>query len=239
METQPGEKKRRGISKSKEQAEHASEESYHKLLRGNKEWVQEKLSADPLFFDRLVHVQKPDYLLIGCSDSRVPPDQLTKTQPGEIFIHRNVANLVVNTDLNVMSVLQYAVDVLQVKHVIVLGHSNCGGIKTALFDKRHHGLIDQWLRNIRDVYRLHQKEVDDIQDEDAKLHRLVELNVIEQTLNLCKTPTIQKAWARGLPVHVHGWVYDLSNGIIHDLEIEEKAWTVLEPIYKIEFPELD
>jgi len=200
--------------------------------------LKQNCQLNLIFFEKLQHAQKPNYLLIGCSDSRVPPDQLTQTQPGEIFIHRNVANLVVNTDLNCMSVLQYAVEVLKVKHVIVMGHSNCGGVKAALFDKMDHGLIDKWLRNIKDVIRLHRAELDAIHDPQAKLQRLVELNVTEQTLNICKTSILQKAWAKGVPIHVHGWVYDIANGIIQDLEIEEKLWTDIESIYQITYPDL-
>lgn len=207
---------------------------YDKLLQGNKNFVLEKTSKDPKFFSRLKEVQRPDYMLIGCSDSRVPPDQLTQTQPGQIFIHRNVANLVVNTDLNVMSVLQYAVEVLKVKHVIVMGHTRCGGVMAALTNKQF-GLIDNWLRNIKDVYRLHKAEIDAIQDKDQKINRMIELNVIEQTLNLCKTSIVQSAWAKGNTLHVHGWVCDIETGLIKDLEIEETRWKEIEDIYKIDF----
>ncbi|KAG2374753.1 hypothetical protein C9374_010497 [Naegleria lovaniensis] len=208
--------------------------SYDKLLQGNKNFVLEKTSKDPEFFSRLKEVQRPDYMLIGCSDSRVPPDQLTQTQPGQIFIHRNVANMVVNTDLNVMSVLQYAVEVLKVKHVIVMGHTRCGGVMAALTNKQF-GLIDNWLRNIKDVYRLHKAEIDAIQDQDQKINRMIELNVIEQTLNLCKTSIVQTAWAKGNTLHVHGWVCDIETGLIKDLEIEETRWKEIEDIYKIDF----
>ncbi|EFC36963.1 predicted protein [Naegleria gruberi] len=211
-----------------------AQQSYEKLLNNNKEFVSDKLGSDPDFFNRIKDVQKPDYMLIGCSDSRVPPDQLTKTQPGQIFIHRNVANLVVNTDVNAMSVLQYAVEVLQVKHVIVMGHTRCGGVMAALTNK-HLGLIDHWLRNIKDVYRLHKAEVDAIEDKDKKIHRMIELNIIEQTLNLCKTSVVQNAWAKGRTLHVHGWLCDIETGLIKDLEIEEKRWKEIESIYKYDF----
>lgn len=211
-----------------------AQQSYEKLLNNNKEFVKDKLSSDPDFFNRIKDVQTPDYLLIGCSDSRVPPDQLTKTQPGQIFIHRNVANLVVNTDVNAMSVIQYAVEVLQVKHVIVMGHTRCGGVMAALTNKQF-GLIDHWLRNIKDIYRLHKTEVDSIEDKDKKIARMIELNVIEQTLNLCKTSIVQSAWAKGRALHVHGWICDIETGLIKDLEIEEKRWKEIESIYKYDF----
>ncbi|KAL9649906.1 hypothetical protein ABK040_011379 [Willaertia magna] len=223
---------------STEQAEMYSYELYDKLLQNNKKFVEDKTSKDPEFFYRLKDVQRPDYLLIGCSDSRVPPDQLTGTKPGQLFIHRNVANLVVNTDLNFMSVLQYAVEVLKVKHVIVMGHTRCGGVRAAL-ENAYHGLIDKWLRNIKDVYRLHQNELDSITNFDKKWERMIELNVIEQTLNICKTSIIQKAWARGEAIHIHGWVCDIETGLIKDLEIEETVWKSIENIYQIDFSEND
>ncbi|KAL9642983.1 hypothetical protein ABK040_010675 [Willaertia magna] len=211
-------------------------EMYDKLLQNNIEYVQEKLELDPNFFLKHKETQKPNYLLIGCSDSRVPPDQMLKTPPGELFIHRNVANLVVNTDLNLMAVLQYAVEVLKVKHVIVMGHSRCGGVKASL-ENCYHGLIDKWLRNIKDVQRLHKDELDKIKNFDKKWERLIELNVIEQSLNICKTSIIQRAWQKGQAIHVHGWVCDIETGLIKDLEIEETLWQPIENIYKIEFSE--
>jgi len=210
--------------------------NYERLFEGNRKFREEKLQNDPNYFTRLVNTQSPKYLLIGCSDSRVPPDQLTRTEPGEIFIHRNVANLVVNTDLNVTSVIQYAVEVLKVRHIIVMGHYGCGGVKASM-EQNHHGLIDKWLRNIKDVQRLHINTLNEIKDEEAKFRRLVELNVLEQALNVCKTSIVQKAWQRGENVHVHGWVYDLATGIITDLEIEEKEWLAIRPIYQFNFIE--
>lgn len=187
--------------------------SYEKLLLQNKAWAAETLNEDPQFFDRLLHVQTPEFLWIGCSDSRVPPNEITGTQPGEIFIHRNIANMVVHTDLNLLSVLEYAVNVLKVKHIIVCGHYGCGGVKTAM--SRHSvGIINKWLRNIKDVYRIHREEFDDLQDEDQKVNRLVELNVQEQVLNLAKTSIIQRAWKYEKQPYLHGWVYDLHDGII-------------------------
>ena len=225
-----------GTDMSEEECEEdlRNEAIYEKLLDNNKEWVIDKLSSDPEFFSRWKDIQTPDYLLIGCSDSRVPPDQLTKTQPGQIFIHRNVANLVVNTDFNVMSVLQYAVEVLKVKHVIVMGHTRCGGVMSALSGK-YLGLIDNWLRNIKDVYRLHKNEVDSIEDKSKRLTRMIELNIIEQTLNVCKTSIVQSAWRKGQSLHIHGWLYDIESGLIKDLEIEETRWKDIENIYKLDF----
>ena len=187
--------------------------SYEKLLLQNKAWAAETLNEDPQFFDRLLHVQTPEFLWIGCSDSRVPPNEITGTQPGEIFIHRNIANMVVHTDLNLLSVLEYAVNVLKVKHIIVCGHYGCGGVKTAM--SRHSvGIINKWLRNIKDVYRIHSDEFEHIQDEEQRVNRLVELNVQEQVLNLAKTSIIQKSWKYDKHPYLHGWVYDLHDGII-------------------------
>jgi len=188
-------------------------QSYEKLLLENKAWAAEKILDDPGFFDRLLHIQTPEFLWIGCSDSRVPPDQITGTEPGEIFIHRNIANMVVHTDLNLLSVLEYAVNVLQVKHIIVCGHYGCGGVKTAL--SRHSvGIINKWLRNIKDVYRIHQDEIENLPTEDEKVNKLVELNVQEQVLNLAKTSIVQYAWQHHQRPQLHGWVYDLKDGII-------------------------
>ena len=205
---------------------------YEKLLLENKAWAQEKLEDDPEYFSRLVDIQTPDFLWIGCSDSRVPADSLTGTQPGEIFVHRNIANMVVNTDLNMLSVLQYAVEVLKVKHIIVCGHYGCGGVKAAL-SKKSLGIIDKWLRNIKDVYRLHQDEFKDIHDEDAKVNKLIEINIQEQIMNLAKTSIIQKAWKTDNRPDLHGWVYDLHDGIIKPI-VEIPAKTKLDDIYEFD-----
>jgi carbonic anhydrase len=189
---------------------------YERLLLENKAWAKEMKEEDPNYFERLVNVQKPDFLWIGCSDSRVPPDKITQTKPGEIFIHRNIANMVVHTDLNLLSVLQYAVEVLKVKHIIVCGHYGCGGVKAAL-TRHSFGLINKWLRNIKDVYRFHQEEIDSLPTEDEKVNKLIELNVKEQVLNLAKTSIVQKAWMKDNAPHIHGWVYDLHDGIIKPL----------------------
>lgn len=205
---------------------------YEKLLLENKAWAQEKLEDDPEYFSRLVDIQTPDFLWIGCSDSRVPADSLTGTQPGEIFVHRNIANMVVNTDLNMLSVLQYAVEVLKVKHIIVCGHYGCGGVKAALTNKSL-GIIDKWLRNIKDVYRLHKNEFTDIHDEDAKVNKLIEINIQEQIMNLAKTSIVQRAWKNDNRPDLHGWVYDLHDGIIKPI-VEIPAKTKLDDIYEFD-----
>jgi carbonic anhydrase len=190
--------------------------SYEKLLLQNKSWVNEKLAQDPSYFKELSKVQKPEFLWIGCSDSRVPANEITNTDPGEMFVHRNIANMVIHTDLNMLSVLQYAVQVLRVKHVIVCGHYGCGGVKAAM-TRQELGLINKWLRNIKDIYRIHQQELDAIESEDDRVARLVELNVQEQVHNLAKTSIIQKSWKdRQLPL-IHGWVFGLDNGILKEL----------------------
>jgi carbonic anhydrase len=204
--------------------------SYEKLLLENKAWAQEQVQDDPEFFKRLENIQRPEFLWIGCSDSRVPANEITGTQPGEIFVHRNIANLVVHTDLNLLSVLHYAVEVLEVKHIIVCGHYGCGGVKAAF---GHHSLgpINKWLRNIKDVYRIHQKEIDSLSAEGSRVDRLVELNVKEQVLNLAKTSIIQRAWKHNLRPTLHGWVYRLNDGILHPVEHMEPN-TPIDPIYE-------
>ena len=207
---------------------------YEKLLQENKLWAAETQAKDPDFFKNLVNLQSPEYLWIGCSDSRVPANQITGTQPGEIFVHRNIANMVVNTDLNLLSVLQYAVEVLHVKHIIVCGHYGCGGVQAAMTQKSL-GIINKWLRNIKDVYRFHRDEIDAIKDEAEKTDRLVELNVQEQVLNLAKTSIIQKAWKEQKSPDLHGWVYGLHNGLIKPL-LEMPAGTHIDPIYEFDNP---
>lgn len=206
--------------------------SYEKLLEDNKSWAEGKIAADPEFFSRLANVQSPEYLWIGCSDSRVPPNEITGTAPGEIFIHRNIANMVVHTDLNLLSVLHYAVVVLKVKHVIVCGHYGCGGVKAAM-TQNSYGIINKWLRNIKDVYRIHREEFYSIPDENKKVDRLVELNVKEQVLNLAKTSIIQQAWKDNNAPSLHGWVYGLDNGLIKPI-LEMPAGTHIDPIYEFD-----
>jgi carbonic anhydrase len=207
-------------------------DSITKLLLENKAWANEQIERDPEYFSRLSKIQKPEFLWIGCSDSRVPANEITGTAPGEIFVHRNVANLVVHTDLNLLSVLLYAVEVLEVKHVIVCGHYGCGGVKASL-TQNNYGMINKWLRNIKDIYRLHEDEFTVLKDEEEKVDRLVELNVMEQVLNLAKTSIIQKAWKNMQAPTLHGWVYGLEDGLLKTLckmDHESK----LDPIYTYE-----
>jgi len=203
---------------------------YEKLLAENKAWAKEQLEKDPAFFSRLSHIQTPEFLWIGCSDSRVPADKITGTQPGEIFVHRNIANLVVHTDINLLSVLEYAVVYLKVKHIIVCGHYGCGGVRAAM-ENHSLGIINKWLRNIKDVYRTHRAERDACKSDDEKANRLVELNVQEQIMNLAKTSIIQKAWKHEQRPHLHGWVYGLEDGIIKPVcEMEPGAH--IDPLYE-------
>lgn len=204
--------------------------TYQKLLEENKIWAAQQVERDPEYFSRLVDIQQPEFMWIGCSDSRVPANELTGSQPGEIFVHRNVANMVVHTDLNMLSVLQYAVEVLKVKHIIVCGHYGCGGVKAAM-TQTSLGLINKWLRNIKDVYRIHRDEVDAIKDETKRSDRLVELNVREQVMNLAKTSIVQSAWKSENRPDLHGWVYDLHDGIINPV-FEILAGDHIDPLYE-------
>lgn len=206
--------------------------TYKDLLTGNKRWVKEKLQHDPLFFERLAKGQSPEVLWIGCSDSRVPANEITGTNPGDIFVHRNIANMVVHSDMNLLSVLDYSVNILKVKHVIVCGHYGCGGVRAAMSNEQF-GLVDNWLRHIKDVYRLHNKELDVIEDEEARFNRFAELNVIEQVFDLSKTSIIQNAWrSRQLPM-VHGWIYDLKTGIIQDLDVSLHSKSKMPSIFNV------
>lgn len=206
---------------------------YNKLLENNKEWVARKIKQDPDYFNRLANGQKPPVLWIGCSDSRVPANEIIGAEPGEVFVHRNIANMVVHSDMNLLSVLDYAVNVLQVKHIIVCGHYGCGGVQTAMTNK-HVGIIDNWIRHIKDVYRFHQKELNEIEDEKARFNRFVELNVVEQVLDLAKTSIVQGAWESGQDLHVHGWVYDVKDGLINDLKITIKDNKNLSDVYQLD-----
>ncbi len=208
--------------------------SYEKLLLENKAWAKEKTADDPEFFSRLEHLQTPEFLWIGCSDSRVPANEITGTQPGEIFVHRNIANLVINTDVNMLSVLDYAVNVLKVKHVIVCGHYGCGGIKAALTNNDYKQVLNMWLRNIKDIYRLHRQEMESVPEGDERVNKLIELSVKEQVINLAKTSIVQKAWKEEQRPHLHGWVYSLSDGIINPV-FEMAAGTHIDPIYEYNY----
>lgn len=211
-----------------------TEMQYHRLLEKNKKWVERVNAKHPDFFETLAKGQSPDFLWIGCSDSRVPANEITDTLPGEIFVHRNIANMVVHTDINMLSVLQFAVEVLKVNHVIVCGHYGCGGVKAAMGNE-HLGLIDNWLRNIKDVYRFRKDEIDSIENYDLKINKMVELNVIEQVYNLSKTSIIQNQWKKERRPHLHGWVYDIKDGLIRDLGVTIKSNEDIEPIYKFYF----
>lgn len=208
-------------------------DSHKKLLLANKAWVQDKLGTDPDFFERLSAGQQPEYLWIGCADSRVPAEEITGTSPGQLFVHRNVANQVIHTDFNMLSVLQYAVEALDVKHVIVCGHYGCGGVYNAMTNK-NLGLINKWLRHIKDVYRIHSRELDAMDNDEQRFRRMVELNTIEQVMNLAETTIVQKHWAeKGYPM-LHGWVYDLGTGILDELITIDNA-DRLEDIYRYDF----
>lgn len=204
---------------------------YEKLLLQNKAWSEEKIELDKDYFHRLAHQQKPKFLWIGCSDSRVPANEITGTDPGEVFVHRNIANMVVHTDLNLLSVLQYAVEVLKVEHIIVCGHYGCGGIEAAISNK-NYGLINKWLRNIKEVYKMYQKEVDAIENHTDKVNKLVEFNVIEQCQDLIKTSIIQKAWKSRQGPEIHGWVYGLNNGLVKELVNIEPNIENIHPIFR-------
>lgn len=207
--------------------------SYNRLIENNKLWVEEKLALDENYFINKAKGQTPEFLWVGCSDSRVPANEITNTEAGEIFVHRNIANMVVHTDLNFMSVLQYAVEVLKVKHIIVCGHYGCGGVNAAM-GSDSHGLVNKWLRNIKEVYAKYEPELDAIDDNTLRSNRLVELNVMEQVHNLAKTSIVQKAWA-SRSLQVHGWVYGLDSGRIKDLGCMVHEIEDLEPIFRYEF----
>ena len=201
------------------------------LFENNQSWAKGVLQKDPEFFNRLAKQQAPEYLWIGCADSRVPANQITGLPPGEVFVHRNIANVVVHTDLNCLSVIEYAVEVLKVKHIIVCGHYGCGGVKAAL-EPHDHGLIDNWLRHIKDVVRFHPEKLQDL-DHQSKVDKLCELNVIEQVKNVCNTHIVRNAWKRGAELSVHGWIYNVENGILHDLGM---CFTSLDEMLDYEIP---
>jgi len=207
---------------------------YQKLISGNKKFALEKKFDDPEYFKKLSLGQKPDYLWIGCSDSRVPANEVTGTQSGEMFVHRNIANIVIHTDFNVMSVLDYAVNVLKVKHIIVCGHYGCGGVRAAMTHKMY-GFVDAWLRHIKDVYHLHENELNAISDEELRADRLTELNVIEQVRNLAQTKIVQNAWNQKQNLQLHAWVYGLNNGLITELKTIINDTEDIEKIYRYEF----
>ena len=201
------------------------------LLDNNRRWASAMRAQDPAFFGKLAEQQSPQYLWIGCSDSRVPANEIVGLRPGEIFVHRNVANVVVHTDLNCLSVIQFAVETLGVRHVIVCGHYGCGGVRASM-ESDHHGLIDNWLRHIQDVQQKHQGALSALGDERARFERLCELNVIEQVVNVCQTTIVQDAWARGEKLAVHGWIYAISDGLLRDLSVSIDGKGDIEGVYR-------
>lgn len=201
------------------------------LFDNNEKWIDRHTSVDPEYFSRMAKGQNPKYLWIGCSDSRIPANEVVGLEPGELFVHRNVANLFIHTDLNCLSVLQYAVDVLKIEHVIVCGHYGCGGVAAAMHDNQL-GIMDSWLMNIRDVYAQSHIELDKIKDETERSNRLVELNVLRQVHNICHTTVLQNAWDRKQPVCIHGWIYELSTGKLRDLNCCVSSMDQVEEVYK-------
>jgi carbonic anhydrase len=204
--------------------------SLRHLFDRNLAWAERVTARDPGFFTRLAKQQNPEFLWIGCSDSRVPANEIVDLDPGELFVHRNVANVVVHTDLNCLSVLQFAIDVLRVRHVMVVGHYGCGGVRAAL-ENGKHGLIDNWLRHVQDVHQRHRELVDALSTADARTDRLCELNVLAQALNVCETTVVQDAWDRGQPLTIHAWIYGLRDGRLTDLRFTVEAAAEMEPMY--------
>jgi carbonic anhydrase len=207
---------------------------YNKLLENNKEWVARKIKQDPDYFNRLANGQKPPVLWIGCSDSRVPANEIIGAEPGEVFVHRNIANMVVHSDMNLLSVLDYAVNVLQVKHIIVCGHYGCGGVKAAMSNDSI-GIIDNWIRHIKDVYRLHNEYLDSIDNDNDRFNTFVELNVKEQVFDLSKTSIVQAAWKKGQDLTLHGWAYGLNSGYVTDLNVNMSSNKDLDDVYQLKF----
>lgn len=207
---------------------------YKKILDNNKKWVENSLALDPNYFENLAVGQSPPLLWIGCSDSRVPANEIVGAKPGEVFVHRNIANMVIHTDMNMLSVLDYAVNVLKVKHVIVCGHYGCGGVQAAL-GNQSIGIIDNWIRHIKDVYRLHQKQLDAIDNETDRFNAFVEINVKEQVFDLAKTSIVQSAWKKGQDLTLHGWVYGLNSGFVTDLDVNITSDIELDSVYQLKF----
>lgn len=209
-------------------------EFYKKIIENNKKWVEEKTKVSPEFFNNLAEGQQPPLLWIGCSDSRVPANEIIGAEPGEVFVHRNIANMVIHTDMNMLSVLDYAVNALKVQHVIVCGHYGCGGVKAAMGNDSI-GVIDNWIRHIKDVYRFHHQELDAITDEKERFNKFVELNVKEQVYDLAKTSIVQNAWKNGQKLSIHGWVYGLNSGYVTDLGVNFSCDKDLDAVYKLKF----
>jgi len=207
---------------------------YEKILENNKQWVEDQLSLDPDYFKDLSKGQNPPLLWIGCSDSRVPANEIIGAKSGEVFVHRNIANMVIHSDMNMLSVLDYAVNVLKVKHVLVCGHYGCGGIKAAM-GNNSIGIIDNWIRHIKDIYRLHRLYLDSIEDENERFNKFVEINVKEQVYDLAKTSIVQAAWKNGQDLTIHGWVYGLNSGFVTDLDVNFNSDSNLEDVYQLKF----
>ncbi|NUM51128.1 MAG: carbonate dehydratase [Flavobacteriales bacterium] len=207
---------------------------YKKLIENNQKWVESKLAIDKDYFLKLSKGQQPPLLWIGCADSRIPANEVIGAEPGEVFVHRNIANMVIHSDMNMLSVLDYAVNALKVRHIIVCGHYGCGGIKAAM-GNQHIGLIDNWIRHIKDVYRLHHTELDTIHDEEKRFDRFVEINVIEQVYDLAKTSIVQAAWKNNQELHIHGWVYSIRNGLVNDLNVNFTKNDELDDVYQLTF----
>ncbi len=207
---------------------------YKKILDNNKQWVENKLAISPNYFKNLAEGQNPPLLWIGCSDSRVPANEIIGAEPGEVFVHRNIANMVLHTDMNMLSVLDYAVNALKVKHVIVCGHYGCGGVKAAM-GNNSIGIIDNWIRHIKDVYRFHHQELDAILDEKQRFNKFVEINVKEQVMDLAKTSIVQNAWKNGQELSLHGWVYGLNDGYVTDLGVNFNCDKDLDDVYQLKF----
>ncbi|SFI81342.1 carbonate dehydratase [Myroides guanonis] len=207
---------------------------YKQILENNKAWVEQKLTINPNYFKRLCEKQTPPLLWIGCSDSRVPANEVIGAEPGDVFVHRNIANMVIHTDMSMLSVLDYAVNVLKIKNIIVCGHYGCGGVQAAMRNDSV-GLIDNWIRHIKTVYRLHQDELNEIEDEGQRFNRFVEINVKEQVYDLAKTSIVQQAWERNQELSIHGWVYGLNSGYVTDLEVNVTSNQELDEVYQLRF----
>lgn len=209
-------------------------EFYKNIVKNNRKWVEACIEQDPEYFRKLADRQQPPLLWIGCADSRVPANQIIGAEPGDVFVHRNIANMVIHSDMNMLSVLDYAVNVLKIKHVIVCGHYGCGGVAAAMTNQSF-GLIDNWIRHIKNIYRLHKKVLDSIEDQQERFDKFVELNVVEQVFDLAKTSIVQNAWKNNQDLHLHGWVYRVSSGIIKDLDVNVSSETQLDEVYQLNF----
>jgi carbonic anhydrase len=205
-----------------------------KIIKGNKSWIKSRLKEDPNYFVKLSQPQTPKYLVIACSDSRVVVNEFTATEPGDVFTHRNIGNLVISTDFNCQSVIQYAVDYLKVEHILIIGHTDCGAVRAALSDS-YHGLIDQWLKNIREVAEKHFFDLNSENSKEEIVKKLIELNVKEQCLNMCKNPIIQKAWDSGRSLYVHGYLFEMESGKLRELKNLQQQWKDIQDIYKFKF----